>query len=111
MADMLSIGLERMGFQTVTAHNPMLALAAIEEDPAAFDALLTDQIMPGMHGTDLIREARLLAPRLRTILCTAYVEHSAETERLAFMADAVVYKPVEIQVVAQAIAAAEQELA
>jgi signal transduction histidine kinase len=111
MADMLSIGLERMGFQTVTAHNPVLALAAIEEDPGAFDALLTDQIMPGMHGTDLIREARLVAPRLRTILCTAYVEHSAETERLAFMADAVVYKPVEIQVVAQAIAAAEQELA
>ena len=111
MADMLSIGLERMGFQTVTAHNPMLALAAIEEDPDAFDALLTDQIMPGMHGTDLIREARLVAPRLRTILCTAYVEHSAETERLTFMADAVVYKPVEIQVVAQAIAAAEPELA
>ncbi len=111
MADMLSIGLERMGFQTVTAHNPMLALAAIEEEPDAFDALLTDQIMPGMHGTDLIREARLVAPRLRTILCTAYVEHSAETERLTFMADAVVYKPVEIQVVAQAIAAAEQELA
>ena len=111
MADMLSIGLERMGFQTVTAHNPMLALAAIKEDPAAFDALLTDQIMPGMHGTDLIREARRVAPRLRTILCTAYVEHSAETERLAFMADAVVYKPVEIQVVAQAITAAEPELA
>jgi signal transduction histidine kinase/CheY-like chemotaxis protein len=111
MADMLSIGLERMGFQTVTAHNPMLALAAIEEDPGAFDALLTDQIMPGMHGTDLIREARLVAPQLRTILCTAYVEHSAETERLAFMADAVVYKPVEIQVVARAIAAAEPELA
>ena len=111
MADMLSIGLERLGFQTVTAHNPMLALAAIEEDPGAFDALLTDQIMPGMHGTDLIREARLVAPQLRTILCTAYVEHSAENERLAFMADAVVYKPVEIQVVAQAIAAAEPELA
>ncbi|HET6608085.1 MAG TPA: ATP-binding protein [Rhodopila sp.] len=111
MADMLSIGLERMGFQTVTAHNPMLALAAIEEDPGAFDALLTDQIMPGMHGTDLIREARRVAPRLRTILCTAYVDHSAETERLAFMADAVVYKPVEIQIVAQAITAAEPELA
>jgi CheY-like chemotaxis protein len=109
MADMLSIGLERMGFQTVTVQNPLLALAAIEEDPSAFDALLTDQIMPGMHGTDLIREARRLAPRLRTILCTAYVEHTAETERLTFMADAVVYKPVEIQTVAEAIAATEPE--
>ena len=111
MADMLSIGLERMGFQTVTAHNPLLALAAIEEDPAAFDALLTDQIMPGMHGTDLIREARRLAPHLRTILCTAYVEHTAESERPAFMADAVLYKPVEIQTVAEALTAAQPELA
>jgi len=111
MADMLSIGLERLGFQTVTVQNPVLALAAIEEDPSAFDALLTDQIMPGMHGTDLIREARLRAPRLRTILCTAYVEHTAESERLALMADAVVYKPVEIQTVAEALTAAEPEVA
>jgi CheY-like chemotaxis protein len=100
-----------MGFQTVTAHNPLLALAAIEEDPAAFDALLTDQRMPGMPGTDLIRESRRLAPRLRSILCTAYVEHTAESERPAFMADVVLYKPIEIQTVAEAIAAAEPEFA
>jgi CheY-like chemotaxis protein len=111
MADMLSIGLERLGFQTVSVQSPLLALAAIQEDPSAFDALLTDQIMPGMHGTDLIREVRRIAPRLRTILCTAYVEHTAEPERLAQMADAVVYKPVEIQTVAEAIAAAEPEMA
>jgi CheY-like chemotaxis protein len=109
MADMLSIGLERLGFQTVTVQNPMLALAAIEEDPSAFDALLTDQIMPGMHGTDLIREVRRLAPQLRTVLCTAYVEHTAESEKLAVVADAVIYKPVEIRAVAEAIAAAEPE--
>jgi two-component system cell cycle sensor histidine kinase/response regulator CckA len=105
MADMLSIGLERLGFQTVTVQNPLLALAAIEEDPSAFDALLTDQIMPGMHGTELIREARRVAPRLRTVLCTAYVEHSAGAERLTLGADAVLYKPVEIQAVAEALAA------
>ena len=109
MADMLSIGLERLGFQTVTVQNPMLALAAIEEDPSAFDALLTDQIMPGMHGTELIREARMVAPGLRTVLCTAYVEHTAESERLAQAADAVLYKPVEIQAVAEVLAAAQSE--
>ena len=109
MADMLSIGLERLGFQTVAVHNPVLALAAIEEDPAAFDALLTDQIMPGMHGTELIREARRVAPHLRTVLCTAYVEHAAETEKLALTADAVIYKPVEIQAVAEALTAPHRE--
>jgi signal transduction histidine kinase/ActR/RegA family two-component response regulator len=109
MADMLSIGLERLGFQTVTVQDPQLALAAIREDPCAFDALLTDQIMPGMHGTELIREARLVAPGLRTIICTAYVEHAAEPGKLMFVADAVVHKPVEIQTVAEAIAATQPE--
>lgn len=109
MADMLSIGLERLGFQTVTVQDPLLALAAIREDPCAFDALLTDQIMPGMHGTELIREARLVAPGLRTIICTAYVEHAAEPGKLMFVADAVVHKPVEIQTVAEAIAATQPE--
>jgi DNA-binding NtrC family response regulator len=109
MADMLSIGLERLGFLTVTVQDPLLALAAIREDPCAFDALLTDQIMPGMHGTELIREARLVAPGLRTIICTAYVEHAAEPGKLMFVADAVVHKPVEIQTVAEAIAATQPE--
>jgi signal transduction histidine kinase/CheY-like chemotaxis protein len=103
MADMLSIGLERLGFQTVTVQNPLLALAAIEEDPSAFDALLTDQIMPGMHGAELIREVRKVAPRLHTVLCTAYVEHAGQSQRLAELADAVLYKPVEIRAVAEAL--------
>src|SRR6185437_15199970 len=97
MADMLSIGLERFGFQTVTVQNPLLALAAIEEDPSAFDALLTDQIMPGMHGTELIRKARQVAPQLHTVLCTAYVEHADQSQRLTEAADAVLHKPIEIR--------------
>jgi signal transduction histidine kinase len=103
MADMLSIGLERLGFQTVTVQNPLLALAAIEEDPSAFDAMLTDQIMPGMHGTELIRRVREVAPHLHTVLCTAYVEHADQSQRLTETADAVLYKPVEIQAVAEAL--------
>src|SRR6185312_7089869 len=103
MADMLSIGLERFGFQTVTVQNPLLALAAIEEDPSAFDALLTDQIMPGMHGTELIRKARQVAPQLHTVLCTAYVEHADQSQRLTEAADAVLHKPMEIRAVAEAL--------
>ena len=105
MADMLSIGLERLGFQTVAVQNPLVALAAIEEDPSAFDALLTDQLMPVMRGMELIREAKRVAPALRAVLCTANAEGMSETEALALGADAVVYKPVEIQDVAQAISA------
>jgi signal transduction histidine kinase/CheY-like chemotaxis protein len=100
MADMLTIGLERLGFQTVAVLNPLLALAAIEQDPAAFDTILTDQLMPGMRGTDLIREAKRVAPGLRAVLYTGHAEAMSEAEALALGADAVIYKPVEIQSVA-----------
>jgi DNA-binding NtrC family response regulator len=101
MADMLTIGLERLGFQTVAVQNPLLALAAIEQDPAAFDTILTDQLMPGMRGTDLIREAKRVAPGLRAVLYTGHAEAMSEAEALALGADAVIYKPVELQVVAR----------
>jgi signal transduction histidine kinase/ActR/RegA family two-component response regulator len=103
MADMLSIGLERLGFQTVAVQSPMVALAAIEEDPSAFDTLLTDQLMPVMRGMELIREAKRVAPALRAVLCTAHAEKMSEAEALDLGADAVIYKPVEIQAVAEAV--------
>lgn len=101
MADMLAIGLERMGFQTVAVQNPLIALAAIEEDPEAFDTLLTDQNMPTMLGTDLIREARRVAPDLRAVLCTGNPE-SLDTSR-THAADAVLYKPVDMPTLALAV--------
>jgi signal transduction histidine kinase/ActR/RegA family two-component response regulator len=103
MADMLSIGLERLGFQTVAVHNPLVALAAIEEDPSAFDTLLTDQLMPAMRGIELIREAKRVAPGLRAVLCTGNAEKMSEMEAKGLGADAVIYKPVEIQAVAEAV--------
>ncbi len=106
MVDMLSIGLERLGYETVAVQNPLIALSAIDKDPGAFDALLTDHIMPRMKGIDLIREARKFAPGLRAVLCTGNAGNLSEAEALALGADAVLYKPVDIQAVAEALARA-----
>jgi signal transduction histidine kinase/CheY-like chemotaxis protein len=103
IADMLSIGLERLGYVTVAVQDPLTALAAIEEDPSAFDILLTDLQMPLMSGMDLIQKARQMAPHLRAVLCTGNAAGMAEAEALSLGADAVLYKPIEIQVVAKAI--------
>lgn len=103
MADMLSIVLERLGFATVAVQSPFPALAAIEEDPDAFDALLTDQQMPLMSGMELIQEAKRVAPCLRAVLCTGNLAEMTEAQALAGGADAVLYKPVDIQAIAQAL--------
>lgn len=103
IADMLSIGLERLGYVTVAVQDPLTALVAIEEDPLAFDTLLTDLQMPMMSGLDLIQKVRQAAPHLRTILCTGDAAGMTEAEALSLGADAVLYKPIEIQLVAKVL--------
>lgn len=103
MADMLSIVLERLGFATVAVQSPFPALAAIEEDPEAFDALLTDQQMPLMSGMELIQEAKRVAPNLRAVLCTGNLAGLTEAQALEGGADAVLHKPVDIQAIAEAL--------
>ena len=103
IADVLSIGLERLGYATVAVQDPLIALVAIEEDPHAFDMLLTDLQMPTMSGLELIRKARQAAPHLRAILCTGNAAGMTEAEARSQGADAVLYKPIEIQLVANAL--------
>jgi CheY-like chemotaxis protein len=49
------------------------ALAVLERD-GAFDLLLTDQMMPGMTGTQLAAKARALHPALSVLLASGYAE-------------------------------------
>ena len=46
-----------------------------------FDVLISDIIMPGLSGIDLLRKARVLHPRTLVVLITAYatVETAVET--------------------------------
>ena len=99
MIDLLSIGLERLGFDTVAVQDPREALAAVEEDPAAFDAVLTDYDMAVMPGTELIRRIKAVAPAIRIVLCTGHRDFNEEAA-LSAGADAFLRKPVDIETVA-----------
>jgi CheY-like chemotaxis protein len=41
---------------------------------APFDVLVTDVVMPGMTGPELIRELRLLRPKLPAVMISGYTE-------------------------------------
>jgi CheY-like chemotaxis protein len=56
-----------VGFQGSVA-----ALEAFRADPQRFDAVLTDETMPDMSGTDLAREMRKLRPDIPIILMSGY---------------------------------------
>ena len=103
IADMLAIGLERLGYEAVGINDPLEALAAFTEDPTAFDVVITDQVMPGLRGLDFIRRLKEIRPDVRTILCTGFSDGAnAETSREAG-ADAFFHKPVDARKIAPQI--------
>jgi CheY-like chemotaxis protein len=63
-----SLGYEPVGYTSSAA-----ALAAFRESPERFQAVLSDEAMPEMTGSDLAREIRALRPDLPVVLMSGYV--------------------------------------
>jgi CheY-like chemotaxis protein len=90
----LSEILARAGAEVGGCADPRDALAALEEDPASWDLLVTDFDMPGLTGAELARAARRAAPGLAVLLCTALPDWRGRDAAAAELFDAVTAKPV-----------------
>src|SRR3954465_7013663 len=60
----------REGYKTQRAETGAAALAALRDKPA--DVVLTDLMMPGMSGQELLRAVKAIAPDAEVVLMTAY---------------------------------------
>jgi DNA-binding NtrC family response regulator len=70
MREMLSQSLASEGYRVATAGSGEEAVTRLEEQE--FDVIVTDLVMPGLGGLDVLDKARLLDPRAAVILMTAY---------------------------------------
>ena len=70
MREMLSQSLASEGYRVATAGSGEEAVTCLEEQE--FDVIVTDLVMPGLGGLDVLEKARLLDPRAAVILMTAY---------------------------------------
>lgn len=70
--------LKDLGHAAVIASSGKAALDQLRT--GSFDILLTDQSMPKMTGTQLIREATDICPSLGVILATGYMERPGELD-------------------------------
>ncbi|MBL8525331.1 MAG: MASE1 domain-containing protein [Betaproteobacteria bacterium] len=64
--------LAELGYQTAVFNSSVEALAAFEQRPDRFDAVLTDEIMPTLTGTQLAAKLHALRPTLPILIITAY---------------------------------------
>jgi signal transduction histidine kinase/CheY-like chemotaxis protein len=73
----------RHGYRVTTCADPKAAIEALRADPAAFDVVLTDYIMPGLSGLDVARAVRGIRADLPVAVLSGLIdatlrEHSAE---------------------------------
>src|SRR5450755_4602584 len=78
IVDSLQKIFERESLRVLTAGSGGEALEILRREPVS--VLLTDLMMPGMSGMDLLRASKSVAPETETVLMTAYgtVENAVE---------------------------------
>ncbi|HYH22624.1 MAG TPA: PAS domain S-box protein [Azospirillum sp.] len=96
LADATAEALTRLDYLVDTFSDPAAALEALRAVPDAWDLLITDQIMPGLRGTDLIREARAIRPDLPCLLCSGYAEELNAATSRKIGANEMLRKPFEL---------------
>jgi DNA-binding response OmpR family regulator len=93
--DKMRAGLEETlrerGFRVATAENGTEALRKINEE--AFDLVLTDLMMPGIDGMDVLREVKKHRPATRVIMITAYGTIDSAVEAMKHGASDYLVKP------------------
>ncbi|HEU0201106.1 MAG TPA: ATP-binding protein [Burkholderiaceae bacterium] len=111
--------LDELGYAPVGFTSSRDALAALRADPQGFDALITDERMPGVSGSALIREVRGLRNSMPVVLMSGYLGPTADKVRASGMfwtlgmaqkaaaalgADEVLQKPVSARDLATSLA-------
>ncbi len=103
IVDALTLGFERLGYETVGVCDPIEALDAFAESPHAWDVVVTDQVMPGMRGLELARQMKAIRANIRIVLCTGYSDRMDAAISHEAGVDALHLKPVDANLIAHTI--------
>ena len=89
----LADNIRLLGFEVFLAENGKEGLAIFKTQQSKLTIVLTDLVMPGMNGLELIKEIRWMNPEIPVIVCTGISsdENSPELEKLGV--SAVLEKP------------------
>jgi CheY-like chemotaxis protein len=96
--------LARLGYKAVGFSNGRDALAELEAAPARFDAVITDEVMPGLSGTELAARLRRLRPDLPIVLVSGYIGPMMSARAHAAGVSRILKKPVQSRETANTLA-------
>ena len=96
--------LKRLGYEPTAFPDGAAALAEFEARPERFDAVITDEVMPGLTGTDLAGSLRRHRRNLPIVLVSGYIGPVMSERALAAGVDAILKKPVQSRELAATLA-------
>jgi PAS domain S-box-containing protein len=107
---MLLAALERLGHEVSPYSDPTAALADFRASPEVWDVLVTDQTMPAMTGSELIRGVRAIRPDMPCLLCTGYALDTLDRDLLEGAGvHALLRKPMDLGELRRMVASAIEE--
>jgi CheY-like chemotaxis protein len=94
LVDMGRQVLTRLGYQVTACTSSVEALQHFQNDPAAFDLVITDMTMPHLTGKELATALLKIKPALPIILCTGFSETITEETAKRIGIKAFILKPI-----------------
>jgi len=98
--------LRRLQADGTVVDSPLEALRLVQENPAGYDILVTDFIMPEMNGQQLFQRTKELAPDLPVLITSGYAEDAKIRECLRYGVRGFLPKPFKLTVFAEAVRSA-----
>ena len=92
MCETLSILFGRAGYEVETRHDGRAAIEALGEKPG-FDLVVTDLVMPGVDGMEVLKTARQINPGCQVIMITAHSTTEAAVAAMKLGAYDYIQKP------------------
>lgn len=85
---MLTMGqmvLSSFGYQVLTANSGQKALDILSKSDKKIDLVITDLVMPGMSGRELVEQLRKQDPNVRVLCTSGYVPPPVQSEDSAYL--------------------------
>jgi PAS domain S-box-containing protein len=101
--------LAELGYEPVGLASSAAALDAFLADPDRFDAVLSDESMPGMTGSELVARIRAVRPDVPVVLMSGYVSAALTARARGLAVTEVLSKPLVARDMARCLAAALHE--
>ena len=91
------MALAKEGYEVFEAENADVALRIFQEENGKFHLVISDLVLPGQNGLQLIKELLILNPRLKAILNSGYVDKNINRSEIENSGILFLSKPYDIE--------------